>query len=214
VRTCKVPPTRRHAVFRGSAPSPITHYCQAILAPVRGPLSPFEVELFAARFLGTPSVSARSRLSPGRELPSTARLYEHCSPYPLDGFAPASLVTASLPSPWSGGGETRLFLVAHIRCEHRIDTSGLVSAWLPRVRPMSLRRTGRAPLDAPSTTSREQTPDFLRRESQTSGERPRDPYTAGEAVLPGATRSAKDNHERFGNHAPKPKLGPSRLRVR
>lgn len=31
MRTCKVPPTRQHAVCRGLAPSPITHYGQALL---------------------------------------------------------------------------------------------------------------------------------------------------------------------------------------
>ena len=89
VRTCKGPPTHRCAACHGSATRlrscslPSDPY-----SPSGEPLSPFEVELFAARFRGTPGACtpARSYLSPGQELPSAAGLYEHCSPYPLDGI--------------------------------------------------------------------------------------------------------------------------------
>ncbi len=73
--------------------------CQAILAPMRGPLSPFEVELFVARLLGTSSL-CRWPDPTCRQVensPRQRRLYEHCSPYPLEGFSPASPVASSLP---------------------------------------------------------------------------------------------------------------------
>ena len=134
VRTCKAPPTHRCAACHGSATRlrsgslPSDPY-----SPRSGePLSPFEVELYAARFRGTPGACtpARSYLSPGQELPSAAGLYEHCSPYPprrdLPGAfgLPTHLLHLSRPF-WSslprapggagGGRQKRSVLVAHIR---------------------------------------------------------------------------------------------------
>ena len=74
---------------------------------------------------------------------------------------------------------------------------------LPRVRPMSLRRTGRAPRDAPSSTSRE----FHRTSSDDAPRTGGDPATletAGETALPGLSVSEGPSERLGKNNAPKP----------
>lgn len=135
--------------------------------------APLVVELFAAGcFARTPaSVASRSRLLPGRELPTPARLngrngFRRGSPDPLDGISdwrrvtrfepqrPRRIVLRGVPlSPALNLKKTR----------NRIeDRDYSISRGPPSLRgksgpqdgitSISLRRTGRAPIDASGST--------------------------------------------------------------
>ena len=93
----------------------------------RGPLSPFEVELFVARVGSGRRAHAHPPDPTCRQVensPRQRRLYEHCSPYPLGGFVRGTkplthplhlLRPRSFGSPDGELREARFSLVAHIR---------------------------------------------------------------------------------------------------
>ena len=172
--------------------------------------------------------SARSHLSPGQELPSAAEVVRHCSPYPLDGISlhlhshshlhfhplhlsrPHSLTPLSLRS---GGRLMRCFLVAHIRRWASDRTPELVPALLLGVyadEPPSNRTNN-------SRCIRLYEPRATARLSPTgkSDERGAIPRTLIRLVRPlyRVLSVSEGQIEWLGNNAPKPKPGPSRLRI-
>ena len=176
-------------------------------------MSPFEVELFVARVGSGRRAHAHP---PGptcyqvENSPRQLRVVRHCSRYPPGGFVGArKLLTHPLHllRPRSFGSLLREsfgrrgFPLSPTFRWTSDRTSGLVSASLPRVRPMSLRRTGRACRHAPSSTSRE----FHRTSSDDAQRAGGDPATLRRLVRPifrglsvseGPTRTAREQRPR------------------